>query len=1089
VITVLFADLAGFTSHTEKADPEDVRERLTVYHGRVRDMVEGFGGRIEKLMGDGVFAEFGSTQAHEDDPERAVRSALRIQEAVEDLNEARPDLELSVRIAVTTGEAVIQLGEHADRERIIGDVVNTASRLQQVAPPGGVVMDERTQRSTAFTIETRPLEPVEVKGKTGAIPLWLATGVRSRFGVAVDAEETAVFVGRRHELELITDAFNRAVSRATPLLVTVVGEPGAGKSRLLHEFYRWIDSRTDLVWWRQGRCLPYGEGITFWALGEIVKSQAGILESEPAHEAAKKLTVAIEALFDNPEEARWLNSRLAPLVGASKVDAPKEELFAAWTRFFESMAAIRPLVMVVEDLHWADDTMLEFIEHLRDEATDAPILMICTARPELFTNRPQWGGGSRDSLTIGLAPLSPMETAELAAALSKRPVMPASAQQALLERSGGNPLYVTEYVRLAAEKGLLDHLGDDKDLPLPTSVQAIIAARLDLLSAEEKSLLLTASVIGKVFWIGALAELMGSQPEAVRTVAKHLVANDFLRSVRRSSMFGQEEFAFAHVLTRDVAYSQLPKKQRAALHEAMGSWLEAGERAEDVPELLAYHYATALELQPASNPEQVERLFRTLMLAGERTRSLDAVRAAEYYKRASAVAPDADARGRALLAYANNAFASGEAVIGTINESIGLLRQVGNRDAELEAWVVKGRIEWWTGDAAATDEDAKAALELAADLPPSPAVASAIVWAAAIQQLRGHEPEAIELADQAISMAQMVGATDTYARALVIRASALVQMGDLSEVDAMAEAQRIQMDLGDTQRVMNTYNNRATLLGVMGQVKEAHELIDEGIEYGRSRGLPAHVEWSEMTKCESLFPMGRWDEVLQLATELIEKDERRGGSQTGTFARGWKSIVEFFRGENVDEDLHLHLEEARRIEDPQVLMPMLEISVISSHAVGEAPEVDARIDEFAAVGRANRAFMGGSLPGVATPMIERGRTSELKNLMAQAVVLDTPFNNAQRRRVEGLVLETEGHFAEAIAEIRQVWEVGEPLGHVFWPLVARIDAARCAIGAGLGEQADAWLNEALIAAKSLKSRRFLAAIAQVQGRSAAAEVG
>jgi class 3 adenylate cyclase len=281
VISALFTDLIGFTAHTAASDPEDVRTRLTAYHSRCREDVERFGGQVQELLGDGMFAVFGSPVAHEDDPERAVRAALRIQESVEQLNADQPELLLAVRAAVTTGEALVQLEPQPDRVAVVGDVVNTAARLEQHAPPGGVVVDERTYLAARRTIEFREREPVTVKGKVEPIPIWLAEAPRSRFGVAVEEEAGSLFVGRSAELNMLTEAFERALARRSPQMVTIAGEPGVGKTRLVREFRSQIDERSDLVWWREGRCLPYGEGVTFWALSEVVKAQAGILEAEP----------------------------------------------------------------------------------------------------------------------------------------------------------------------------------------------------------------------------------------------------------------------------------------------------------------------------------------------------------------------------------------------------------------------------------------------------------------------------------------------------------------------------------------------------------------------------------------------------------------------------------------------------------------------------------------------------------------------------------------------------------------------------------------------------------------------------------------
>ncbi len=649
VVSALFADLVGFTAHTEQSDPEDVRVRLTAYHGRMREDVERFGGRVEKLLGDGVFAVFGSPIAHEDDPERAVRAALRMQESVAQLNTEHPDLTLAVRIAVTTGEAIVQLEDRQDREGVVGDVVNTASRLEAVASPGGVVVDERTYLSSRRAIDFREADPVEVKGKAGQIAIWLAEAPRSRFGVAIEEDAGSLFVGRSGELNMLVEAFDRSVARRAPQMVTIVGEPGVGKSRLIREFRSRIDERPDLIWWREGRCLPYGEGVTFWALSEVVKAQAGILEGEPAGEASGKLREAVKALVDDEEEAAWLLLRLAPLAGTGDIDVTTErgELFSAWLRFFEALAARNPLVLVLEDLQWADGVLLEFVEYILDWGNDAPMLLVGTARPELFTDHPDWGGGKRDATTVSLPPLDPEETVDLLIGLTGRSVMPARTQQALLERSGGNPLYVTELMRLVSESGSLDSPDVASEVPLPDTIQAIIAARLDLLEPDHRVLLQAASVVGKVFWSGALTFLGAGTSDGVRSAVRSLVSRELIRPVRRSSMKGQDEFTFAHVLIRDVAYGQLTRSERSRLHLEVARWVEAtsGERVIEVAELVAHHHLRALELQPSDDEKRLAQVYRFVMLAGERVKALDVERGTFFFTKAAELAVNPRDRG------------------------------------------------------------------------------------------------------------------------------------------------------------------------------------------------------------------------------------------------------------------------------------------------------------------------------------------------------------------------------------------------------------------------------------------------------------
>src|SRR5829696_5719692 len=399
LVTVLFCDLVGFTARSDQADPEDVGALLRPYHARLRAEIERLGGTLDKFIGDGVMAVFGAPIAHEDDPERAVRCALGMLAAVQ-------ELDLAVRVGITTGEVLVDLAPGAATEGVVGDVVNTASRLQGVAPAGGVVVGEATFRATRRLFDYQELGAVQVKGKANPVPIWRLEGPRGRTGV--EPEAGTPLVGRQAELGLLEGAWLEAVRTATPRLVTVTGAPGVGKSRLVRELAAVLDERPELVTWRQGRCLPYGDGITFWALGEIVKAQAGILESDPPAEVTAKLEAAVAALVADPADAEWLKARIAPLLGlvdpgAARVE--RSESFAAWRRLVEEMAASRPLVLVVEDLHWADPAMLEFLEHLCASAAGVGLLVVVTARPELFERQPAWGAGVPGATSVAVAPL------------------------------------------------------------------------------------------------------------------------------------------------------------------------------------------------------------------------------------------------------------------------------------------------------------------------------------------------------------------------------------------------------------------------------------------------------------------------------------------------------------------------------------------------------------------------------------------------------------------------------------------------------------------------------------------------------------
>src|SRR5439155_15282883 len=469
-----------------------------------------------------------------------------------------------------------------------------------------------------------------------------ATGARSRFGIDLEPARVTPFLGRDHELAVLKDTYLRAERERAVQLVTVTGEPGIGKSRLVGEFRAWLDDREELVRWRQGRCLPYGEGITFWALGEIVKAHAGILESDPPATAVEKLR---GTLAESPDR-EWFVTRLAPLVGAESAQAPRAESFTAWRRFLEDVALERPLVAVFEDLHWADPALVEFLEHLVDWGSSVPLLVLCSARPELYERYPGWGGGKRNSATLAPSPLSGDDTTRLVSSLLDQAVLPAETQAALLERGGGNPLFTVEFVRMLLDRGILDsgaRIGSDS-VAVPDSVQALIAARLDTLAAERKSLLHDASVLGKVFWSGALVSMGGSGAGADDAGLRELVRKEMIRPARLSSVEGDAEFSFWHASIREVAYAQLPRDARARKHAAAARWIEA--TSPDNVGLLAHHWDEAFQLAEAAGATELAADCRVAAQryrfeAGTRLLQIDFRSAEQHFARALELAePD-----------------------------------------------------------------------------------------------------------------------------------------------------------------------------------------------------------------------------------------------------------------------------------------------------------------------------------------------------------------------------------------------------------------------------------------------------------------
>src|SRR3954453_6525725 len=605
VVTVLFTDLVGFTRRSEQLDPEDVRATLSSYYARLRNEIERHGGTVEKFIGDAVMAVFGAPAAHEDDPERAVRAALAIRDTVADLD---------LRTAVNTGEALVALGARtAEGEGMVsGDVVNTAARMQTAAPINGILVGDATYRATRHVIEYREAESIQAKGKAEPVSVWEAVAARARFGDDVAERLSPTLVTRQRELGALGSALDRSRRELAPQLVTLVGVPGIGKSRLVAEVFQIADRDPELIWWRQGRSLPYGEGLSYWALGEIVKAQAGILETDEADAAEAKLASLLDDLIADAAERDWIGGHVRPLAGLGAADGAggdrRSEAHSAWRRLLEALAEHRPLVLVFEDLHWADDGLLDFVDYPAEWAGGVPMLILATARPELLDRRPGWGGGKRNATTLSLAPLSREETARLLGELLEQTLLPAGVQSQVLSRAEGNPLYAEEYVRMLQDRGFLVRrdgtwrLVREGALPLPETVHGMIAARLDALSREEKELVQDAAVIGKVFWPGAVAAMGDRSPFPLEEPLHALERKEFIRRERRSAVAGEPQYAFLHALVRDVAYGQIPRGQRVDKHRLAAEWIEAlsHERSEDRAEMLAHHYRQALEIARAA---------------------------------------------------------------------------------------------------------------------------------------------------------------------------------------------------------------------------------------------------------------------------------------------------------------------------------------------------------------------------------------------------------------------------------------------------------------------------------------------------------
>ena len=943
VVTILFADLAGFTSRSSDLDPEDVRAFLVPYYKVLATEITGHGGTVERYLGDGVMALFGAPTAHEDDPERAVRAALRILERVPALG-----LELHARVGINTGDVLFAAAGAGREDAVTGDPVNTAARLQALAPVDGVVVGEPTYRATARVIEYTEMPAATVKGKAQPIRVFHAVAPKARMGIDLTRIHDSPYIGRETDLSLLKGLFGRTVAAATVQLVTVVGEPGIGKSRIVAELGAYVDARPVLVTWRQGRCLPYGEGISFWALGEIVKAHAGILDSDSSEVAAGKL----EAVLPEGSERPWFRQRLLPLLGIeASSQAAREEFFAAWRRFLEHLAEERPSVLVFEDLHWADDAMLDFLEHLADRAEGVPLLVVGTARPELFEHHPEYANGLPNATRINLAPLTRDETARLIAALLESSAIPAEIQQPILDRAGGNPLYIEEFVRLLKDTNLLAKKGSNWELregaeaPFPDSVHALIAARLDMLPTDTKSMLADAAVVGKVFWAGALARMGERDIADVTATLRGLSRKELVGPVRRSSIEGEAEYAFRHVLARDVAYRQIPRASRASRHVAAARWIEsaAPERVEDLADVLAYHYTMARELANAAGQvEQASDLeapaLRFLSLAGERALGLNATAALANLERALALAPPGHLkRPEVLTGFGEAALQAGR--IGeaaeALEEAAGSFQERGDIPATARAMLLRARALRALGDPRTWTLPLEALAPLER-LGPSPDLVAALTEIAAIAAIQGRSEDGVRDAEQALALAEQLG-LDRPARALGFRGLARANLGDTGGLADMREAIALATRAGQGREVALLHHNLAIQLWVFGGPGAALEVQREGIGFARARGLTEMADATTASMLDTLVDAGELDDALEIAADLAERLEATGDVWDLIPARAAQVRMLAMRGQAAEAAGSLAWLEAgaRGLEDPHLVVLSLGSSALARAGIGQ----------------------------------------------------------------------------------------------------------------------------------------------------------
>jgi class 3 adenylate cyclase len=986
VITVLFADLVGSTATGSHQDPEEFGAAIRPQLARIREVLERHGGTIEKYIGDAVVAVFGAPATREDDPERAVRAGLAIRDSLGD----------GVRVAINTGEAVVVVGARAERgdEIVLGDVVNTAYRIEEATPAGSVLVGEPTYRTTRDVIDYGERRLIEAKGKPEPVPVWEALRARSTVPAVSDRPLQTPLVGRQEELTLILNTLARAKRHQTVQLVTLIGTPGIGKSRLVWELQQELEGAAERIRWHRGRSLPYGEGVAYWALEEIVKGAVGILETDDAAAAHEKLRTAVGRVIEDPAGAAWIETQLRPLLalGIPEPGETRDEAFSAWRQAVEAMARRAPGVLVFEDLHWADDGLLDFIEHVADWGRDAPILLLCTARPELLDRRPEWGSHG-NTLTITLPPLTGEETGRLLSLLLDRADVPAGLRETLLVRAEGNPLYAEEFVRMLVERGLLVQQDGGwtiraGDLPVPESVQGIIAARLDTLAPDQKALVQAASVIGRTFLADALAAVASTERGDVDRLLAVLHRRGIFRRYR-APIGAEPEYVFHHALVRDVAYGQIPRARRAQAHLGAAAWLESFGRPEDHAETAAHHYLAALESVRALGGDAAtfaDRARTALRRAGDRALALNAfASAARFFGGALELSPQA-AEGPELL------FSYGKALARSATPDENVLVQArdatlaaGDADRAAEAQVILGELLWGRGlreDAFAQVEEAVATLE---ERPPSYAKAYALGTLAQFRIRADEADAALAAARESMAIADELALDEARADALMTVGLARVTRGDLGGLEDL-ERSIVIAEEANSPLAIRGYLNLGSMRANLGDLRQAAELHARGQRLAERFG---DATWSGRLEIERLYEhywRGDRDAALELADVLrarVERGDARRLEIDACLVRGWIALAggdEALALTDADRALVL----AREAGDPQTLYPALALRARTLAAADRSDESAACAEELLGLMREQPSLPSFWILDLAIALVQTGRGAELPDAAAGA---------------------------------------------------------------------------------------------------------
>ena len=923
LVSVLFADLVGFTAMSESRDAEAVREQLTEYFGVAQEIITRYGGTVEKFIGDAVMAVWGTPVSYEDDAERAVRAALELVDAVARLGHEGE--KLSARAGVLTGEAAVTLGA-SNQGMVAGDLVNTASRLQSIAPPGTVIVGEATRQSAESAIVFEPVGDQDLKGKVSPVPAYRAVRVvAQRGGVGRADQLEAPFMGRDTEMRLVKDLFHAAPREKRPRLLSIIGQAGIGKSRLAWEFLKYIDGIFITVRWHQGRSPAYGEGISFWALAEMVRSRVGLLELDDAATTRAKLARALEESVPDEAERRWMSPRLEQLLGMADADASggRDDLFAAWRTFFERVAGDLPAVLVFEDLHWADQGQLDFIDHMLEWSRGHAIYIITLARPELLERRPNWGAGQRSFTSLDLEPLPDAVIREILASLV--PGLPEPTIEQIVSRAEGIPLYAVETVRMLLQEGRLElhdgvyrPVGDLSTLAVPATLHALIASRLDALDATDRSLLQYASVLGQTFTLKGLKAVTG-QGDDLESRLHALVRRELLTLDTDPKSPERGQYGFVQALVRDVAYGTLTKRDRKVVHLAAGQHFESLQD-DEIIDATASHYLDAYRSAPEDpDADQIRaHAAELLQRAAVRATGLGShEQAVRFLELALEVTPDPEHQSQLLRQTGEAAGAAGryEQAVGYLRRAVAAAQEAGHKPSEARAIASLGRLLATGAQPAVAIDEIMAALPALAGLEEDASIVG--VWGALSRAYMLHSDflPSVEWADRALPLAERLDMVPEIADILNTRATSLGFGGRVREsVAGLRGVLEMSSSYGLPNAVLRARINLASVLSLEDPVA-AWKIAAQGFEDAKRAGTVEMMTTMGGNAAESALHAGEWESAQYLLTELADVDL---APSDRFVADGFAAFADVLRGRPHDAWLARMEAFAATSEEPQV---------------------------------------------------------------------------------------------------------------------------------------------------------------------------